>query len=149
MDRHPLTKQRSRWRDLKLDDPVTVGKLTEALEGLGAMNVAIWHRGVGDGDLRAVVAEEPTGWHLSISHMKRTKGGQYVAARYPRWDEIADGRYALLPDDIDVVMHLPREEDYVTLHDTTFHLHEYPDREIVPQLPTGPQRLPSGLILPG
>jgi hypothetical protein len=27
-----------------------------------------------------------------------------------------------------VVMHLPPEAEYVAVHDTTFHLHEHPER---------------------
>jgi hypothetical protein len=60
-------------------------------------------------------------WHLSVSHTIRGTR----APRYPTWDELADARYTLLPDDIDVVMHLPPPSEYVAVHDTTFHLHEY------------------------
>ena len=152
MERKPMTKQRSTYRNLELDDPVTVRKIRAGLAQVGATHIDILQRNVGDGILRVIVDEEPMGWHLSISHAKRGKKGQLSPGRYPKWDEIAHARYELLPADIDVVMHLPREEDYVALHDTTFHLHEYPDREFDPQLPpamAGPTRTPSGLILPG
>ena len=147
MERTPQTKQRSKWRDLIADDPVTSRTIIEALEGIGAQNIELWHRNVGDGVLRVIVDEEPMGWHLSISHAKRGKGGQLSAGRYPKWDEIADARYSMLPEDIDVVMHLPPPDEYVALHDTTFHLHEYPDRDYEPQIPVEIQR-PSGLLLP-
>ena len=153
MDRKPQTKQRSPYRRLELDDPVTFGNIKEALEGIGAVNVDVHHRNVGDGYLRVIVDEEPIGWHLSISHAKRGKGGQLSAGRYPKWDEIAHARYEFLPLDIDVVMHLPPPEEYVALHDTTFHLHEYPDREgyrVASQ--DGKTALierPSGLVIPG
>lgn len=74
--------------------------------------------------LRALVAEEPAGWHLSISFADDCRR----PTRYPTWDEIAHARYELLPDDIDVVMHLPPPGEYVALHPTTFHLHEHPER---------------------
>jgi hypothetical protein len=84
-----------------------------------------WIRNVTDGTLIALVGEEPGGWHLSISF--RDHRGELT--RYPRWDEIADARDQLLPADVGFVMHLPRTVEYVALHDTTFHLHEHPERD--------------------
>ena len=52
--------------------------------------------------------------HLSISHPHR----------YPDWDTIADARYALLPDDAQMVMYLPPRSEYVNIHRNCFHLHE-------------------------
>lgn len=100
----PLTKIRSEW--VPIESP---------LPGSGA-----FRRQVGDGILFAIVAEEPDGWHLSISfrdHRDRL-------SRYPRWDEIVDARYGLLPDGLTMAMLLPSSDEYVALHDTTFHLHE-------------------------
>ena len=110
----PLTKQRSPWVErgmVRLTDHV--------------LRVVLVRR-VHDGTLRAIVAEEPSGWHASISHAF-TKSGR--GGRYPTWDELAHARYELLPEDIDVVMHLPPPGEYVALHDTTFHLHEHPERD--------------------
>lgn len=107
MQRSPITCQRSAWR---LDAEFEWG--------------AWWVRPVGDGTLRALVAEEPAGWHMSISFVDRKD----QPTRYPTWDEIAHARDELLPDDIDFVMWLPKTGDYVALHDTTFHLHEHPGR---------------------
>jgi hypothetical protein len=81
-----------------------------------------WTRQVSDGDLLAIVGEEPDGWHLSISfrdHRDRL-------SRYPRWDEISDARYRLVPDEVTMGMLLPPPEQYVAAHDTTFHLHQWP-----------------------
>jgi len=105
----PLTRQRSPWRhDAERDHHIY------------GVPITVWRRNVGDGLLTCLVGDEPEGWHLSISFAdKRGRG-----SRYPRWDEIADARYQLLPPDLEVVMHLPPPEDYVALHDTTFHLHE-------------------------
>lgn len=72
--------------------------------------------------LRVLVALEPEGWHLSISFANH-KG---ELTRYPRWDEIIHARAELLPPDVGFVMHLPPEDEYVALHDTTFHLHQHP-----------------------
>ena len=47
--------------------------------------------------------------------------------RYPTWDEISHARYELCPDDIDMIMVLPRSEDYVACHPTVFHLHQVDD----------------------
>lgn len=111
MERRPITRQRSTW------------ELFDRGEILGYSNE--WHRRrVGDGELVACVAEEPTGWHLSISH--RDHRGEL--SRYPTWDEIAHARDELLPADVDFVMFLPKAGDYVALHATTFHLHEHPER---------------------
>lgn len=113
MERGPLTHQRSPWLR-QSDVRVKTGTV-------GAM----WTRNVSDGVLRAIVAEEPAGWHLSISFADH-KG---TPSRYPRWDEIAHARDGLLPDDVDFIMWLPKRGEYVNFHPTTFHLHEHPERE--------------------
>ena len=72
------------------------------------------------GSLSAIVNREPFEgngslcWHLSISH----------PTRYPRWNEIKDARYALLPADIWVAQFLPPREHYVNIHPNCFHLWE-------------------------
>lgn len=109
-ERDPITRQRSPWQRL------TPMQIDEVI----AEN---YRREVGDGYLVAIVAQEPTGWHLSISHRRQTrKGVEYV--RYPRWDEIAQAREQFLPADRTFVMVLPRADQYVAAHKTTFHLHE-------------------------
>lgn len=138
----------SKFRELKLDDPVTAGIITQRLEEAGAQNVGIWHRNVGDGELRCILEETPMGWHLSITHAKRQKKGNMVPGRWPRWDEVWHARTELLPEEIDVVMHLPREEDYVGAADTSFHLAEFPDRAFNAAAAVTAGRTPSGLILP-
>jgi len=105
----PLTRQRSPWMEVKEHTDIEVF--------LGAK---VFHRRVADGTLFAIVAEEPEGWHLSISFRNHRR----ELTRYPHWDEIADARYKLLPDDITMAMLLPPPEEYVAVHDTTFHLHE-------------------------
>jgi hypothetical protein len=111
--RRPLTRARSQWRHDAERDHFICG-----------VPVTVWRRNVGDGLLTCLVGDEPTGWHLSISFTDN-RGHQ---SRYPSWDEIADARYRLLPDDVDFVMHLPPPSEYVAVHDTTFHLHEHPER---------------------
>lgn len=93
-------------------------------DGDTAVLADYWSRRVGDGTLWAIVSNEPWGWHLSVSF----RNPRNELTRYPTWDELTHARYELLPDDIDVVMHLPPPAEYVALHDTTFHLHEQPDR---------------------
>jgi hypothetical protein len=109
----PMTKQRSQWVQ------VPVGPL----DGLVVDGSKVYQRNVHDGHLTAIVSPEPHGLHLSISH--RTNGRNPKPGRYPTWDEIAHARYELCPHDIDMVMHLPPPSDYVAVHDTTFHLHEW------------------------
>jgi hypothetical protein len=57
-------------------------------------------------------------WHLSISHRHR----------YPSWDEIADARYALVPDRVTMAMLLPPRDEYVNAHPFCFHLWQIDDR---------------------
>lgn len=70
------------------------------------------------GACHVLVAEEPAGWHLSISH----------PTRYPTWDEITAARYALVPATVDMVLHLPPPDDYVNVYAHCFHLWEHPPR---------------------
>lgn len=121
MDRNPLTRQRSKW--VQVPD-----HQLSTLKAAGVEDLAVYQRNVNDGHLTAIVAREPLGpngemqWHLSISH--RTNHQPPRPGRYPTWDEIADARYLLLPDDRSFVMELPPPAEYVAAHDTTFHLHE-------------------------
>jgi len=57
---------------------------------------------------------EEFGWHISVAH----------PFRHPTWNEIASARYALVPNDVVMVMVLPPEEEYVNLHEHCFHLHQ-------------------------
>jgi hypothetical protein len=57
-------------------------------------------------------------WHLSVSHPDR----------YPTWDEIADVRYELVPDEVTMALLLPPRGEYVNLHPTTMHLWQIDDR---------------------
>lgn len=121
MERNPITRQRSKWVPVS-DDHLAI------LKTQGVEDLAVYQRNVSDGHLTAIVAREPIGrddamqWHLSISH--RTNHVPPRPGRYPTWDEIADARYLLLPDDRTFVMELPPPDEYVAAHDTTFHLHE-------------------------
>ena len=55
------------------------------------------------------------GYHLSIAH----------PFRYPTWDEIAEVRYALVPDEISMGMPLPPRSEYVNLHPNCLQLREW------------------------
>lgn len=113
----PITRQRSPWID--------VGRSV-------IPDAQVWQRAVHDGHLTAMVAIEPLGpngeleHHMSISH--RTNHNPPRPGRYPTWDELAHARYELLPDHLTFVMFLPPPSEYVAVHDTTFHLHEAPER---------------------
>lgn len=107
--RAPITKQRSPWQHLP---------------GLGLAGGEWFARRVHDGELRACVADEDLGWHLSISFQDH----RGRPSRYPTWDEIAHARDELLPLDIAFVMHLPVVDEYVAVHPTCFHIHEHPAR---------------------
>ena len=112
-DRHPgqpLTRARSPWVH---GGPIEIGGVVEH----------VWRRRVGDGELRAIVGHEPHGWHLSVSFVDH-KGRP---SRYPTWDELADARYQLAPLEVTLAMVLPPPAEYVAVHDSTFHLHEWHD----------------------
>ena len=65
-----------------------------------------------------LVGREPAGranellWHISVAH----------PSRYPTWDELADVRYALVPDDVTMALMLPPRLEYLNLHEFCFHL---------------------------
>lgn len=108
MGRKPLRTLRSQWSELA--HPLLPG-------------CESFLRRTHDGVLMALFGDEPAiGWHLSISH----RGHNGKVHRYPSWDEIADARDLFLPADIGFVMHLPPADEYVALHDSTFHLHQHP-----------------------
>lgn len=67
-------------------------------------------------------SDEPDGFHLSISH--RRSDGTRRPGRYPTWDEIYDARYRFGPLDKTLAMLLPPQDEYVNVHETTFHLWE-------------------------
>ena len=72
-------------------------------------------RGFSIGECNIFVGTMPNGKkHLSISH----------PSRYPTWDEIHEARYALLPDDLDMAMYLPKKSDYINVDTNCFHLNE-------------------------
>ena len=59
-------------------------------------------------------------WHLSIAHPRR----------YPTWDELAEAREQLLPNDLAFALMFPASwDEYVNTHPNCFHLWEVHDRE--------------------
>lgn len=59
-------------------------------------------------------------WHMSIAHIDR----------YPTWDEIADARYRLCPEEITMAMLLPPPGEYVNEHPHCFHLWQVDDKRV-------------------
>jgi hypothetical protein len=96
----------------------------------GAPGLRVYQRQVADGHLTALVGAETAGrdeprWHLSISH--RTNEHPPKPGRYPTWDEIKDARYRFMPGGIYVAQILPPAAEWISVHDTTFHLWEIPE----------------------
>lgn len=85
------------------NDPITGCKIYVS----GALRVLL-------ADAETAEYKETNRFHISISHPRR----------YPKWDEISDARYALLPNEVTMMMYLPPREEYVNLHKNCFHLHE-------------------------
>lgn len=80
--------------------------------------------------LRALYSHDEGRMHLSIAYVDRT----------PQWKEIAEARYALLPDEAEFAIVLPSEVNYVNLHPYTIHLWEMHD----PGMPI--ERDPTGFV---
>lgn len=120
MSHQPITRARSPW--------VPTARNVNIAGALAP--VTGWRRHVHDGTLAALVADEPAGWHLSISHTWHHGRRATTTGRYPTWDEIAHARYELLPAELDFVMHLPPPDEFVAVHPTCFHLHQHPERTI-------------------
>lgn len=91
----------------------------------------VYQKDLDDGVLQVIVGPEPTGFHLSISHtgwseqlVPGTSIRKRKLTRYPSWDEIISARNEFCPRKMTLAMVLPPKEEYVNLHDTTFHLWE-------------------------
>jgi hypothetical protein len=89
------------------------------------LGMRCWQKDVPDGHLTVLLAKEDGCWHMSISHRRDSKSGP-VPGRNPRWDEIKEARYRFCPGDVTMAMHLPPLDEYVNVHETTFHLWELP-----------------------
>lgn len=70
--------------------------------------------------LQVIVGPELHGFHLSISCTPLFGARR----RYPNWDEIIEARWEFCPPKMTLAMLLPPKEQYVNIHDTTFHLWE-------------------------
>ncbi len=76
-------------------------------------------------ELKVCVAREPfkrddagtqrmkVGTHISVSH----------PTRYPTWDELVAVKRAFAPN-LELAIYLPRDEDYVNVHENCFHMWE-------------------------
>jgi hypothetical protein len=64
------------------------------------------------GECRVIITHDggTYGWHMSISH----------ESRYPRWDEIAEARYRLLPAVHTMAIVLPPLDHYINDHPNCF-----------------------------
>lgn len=70
-----------------------------------------------NGCLQVLVTIDAGLWHMSVSH----------PSRYPRWDELKELRYSILPDEKTFAILFPPKAQYVNLHPNCFHLHEVPE----------------------
>lgn len=120
--------------------------IVEALEAQGSTNVQVWSKPTGDGELRFIIAEEVGGWHLSVTHAKRGKGGKLTAGRYPTWTELIEARQAAIETETEFMVLMPSLAELEEVPDATLHLYEFPPRGVMAD---SQGRTPSGLILPG
>jgi hypothetical protein len=82
-----------------------------------------------DGQMVVLMTEDDingTTWlHVSVSRRDR----------YPTWDEILFVKNTFIGRDLEAVQILPREEDYVNVHQNCFHLWHRLDGDTVPGNP--------------
>jgi hypothetical protein len=71
------------------------------------------------GECSVIVTREFGEWHMSIAHKYRR----------PSWDEIAEARYRILPDDVTMAMLLPPKAQYLNIHENCFQLVQIPTEE--------------------
>jgi hypothetical protein len=83
-------------------------------------SIKAFQRDVEDGFLEVFLSIDDGDWHMSICH--KTMANR--PGRYPTWDEIKDARYLFCPADKTMCMMLPPKDEYVNIHETTFHLWE-------------------------
>lgn len=91
-----------------------------AMEREYCFDFTTWQERKSSNALRVVCSSDKTLHgqllHVSISHQ----------GHLPSWREIREARALFFPDDIDVMMVLPKAADYVNLHQFTFHLWQTP-----------------------
>lgn len=85
----------------------------------GALQVQ--RRWVTQDGLRVLASVDDADPHGELLHVSCSR-----ADRLPSWDEVHAVRDALFPADADVMLVLPRREDYVNLHQFTLHLWQTP-----------------------
>lgn len=125
-------------------DPSIEKPIRDALEAQGSTNVQVWSKPTGDGELRFIIAEEMGGWHLSVTHAKRSKGGLFTAGRYPTWLELVEARQAALETETEFAVLMPGPAELEEVPDATLHLYEFPPRGVMRDQEG---RTPAGLIL--
>lgn len=117
-----------RWfLDAVLELKVCVARepfIDDAREGATCTFCGNWFRDLVRGDYCAIDGAvcrsgEPgervkkPGTHISVSH----------PTRYPTWDELVAVKRAFAPN-LELAIYLPRDEDYVNVHENCFHMWE-------------------------
>lgn len=77
-----------------------------------------------NGRLNVIVSIDDGDWHLSISHTLTSP--IKIPGRYPTYEEIKQARYLFCPDDVTMAMLFPPSNEFVNIHNTTFHLWQIP-----------------------
>lgn len=109
---------RTGWKSIE-PSPVIRGMLPDARVYVKEVDYDA-SQDVYGGRLQVIVGPEPSGFHLSISHTALWG----TPKRYPNWDELIEARWEFCPPQATFAQLLPPKEQYVNLHDTTFHLWE-------------------------
>jgi hypothetical protein len=102
--------------DAEVMPPMRLEEIPTTLDDHAAMGLPAfaYMRRYRLGECTVIVTKEYGKWHLSIAHPRR----------YPSWDEVAQARYRLLPEDMWVAMFLPPPGEYVNLHRNCFQVFE-------------------------
>lgn len=112
-----------RWKDAGWHKVPIIGQLALMAE---AAQLDMWRyiKDVEDGRLQVLTNATPEGFHLSISHLVLDEDNTPAPGRYPTWTEILEAREFFTNPQVRFVMHLPTKEEYVNIHETTFHIWE-------------------------
>lgn len=89
--------------------PLALVEIPPPAEMMGALvsGVNTYLRTYRLGQCSVIVTKEFGEFHMSISH----------PTRLPKWDEVAEARYRILPDDVTMAMLLPPRAEYLNVNE--------------------------------
>ena len=108
---------------LRRDDVQAEARIERMFSRTGAAPLAGLRSYHGPKDVAVLATIDQTDRFGDLLHVSLS-----FAHRDPKWSEIKIVRALFFPDTIDVMMMLPAAEDYVNIHEHTFHMQQTPER---------------------